>query len=188
MNNLPSETITEIASYLYVRDRLECVCVSKRWKELITNTNLFETVKISGIANFIKAINFFDSRRELASTVKNLTINNCEMDAVYVLSLPGLFPNVKSFSWDEELVYGAFQYQDVDNDGIEYPTDIMCTHAFEKWNKIESEKEDCCTTRILPLMLKTAASSTAFSYLHQIEFSLKTAWDRYHNRDRLTDS
>lgn len=79
-------------------------------------------------------------------------------------------------------------WENVETDSMEHPPSQFCSNGFRKWKNMESFEEDCLRARILPLMLKTATTTTTFAHLSRIRFTLSAAEDRYDNLDPLVDS
>lgn len=190
-DKLPIEKFTSIFRHLYIRDKYQCVLVSRKWSQHITSTVLYETLEIDSNEDFYEAFAYFDSRPHLSATVRNLTIRYSELDAYSVLSLLRLFPNVKCFEWtaadqDEEEEDDNDIYTD---EGIKYPPTILSKLPFQKWKNIEIIKEDCVRMRILPLMLQTTTpTTTPFLRLREIYFSLVHAAETYETIGFLLNS
>lgn len=137
MDKLPPETFTSIIQHLDMRDKFQCAIVSPKWNLYISTTALYETVRLDGNDSFYKTFVFFDSRRHLSATVKNITLRNVELEAYSIFSLPRLFPNVKHFDYCGNDQDRQEESDNLYNDGLFYPPELLCNMAFQKWNKIE---------------------------------------------------
>lgn len=129
MDTLSTEVLIRIFSRLSVNDKLESILACRKWHIIITENILFKCLTINKTRDFSKAIDLFNKNQRFGRQVENLTIRDFKLDIFSILSLPGLFPNLKDFIWIE--------YPRSDNrTTLQLPPPHVYQQEFSKWEKL----------------------------------------------------
>ncbi|CAO3627675.1 unnamed protein product [Mucor hiemalis] len=129
IDDLPFELFNQCMSYLSSEEKLTCLQVCQAWNKKVLKL-AYETVEVDSEERLWKMHTFFQNNKELGELVSVLLIFDCEMLDPMYLSLPSLFPNVKSF-WVRKSI-----------EDILYPRGWNKREAetqFSKWNNTIEE-------------------------------------------------
>lgn len=96
LEKLPYELLAQCMKYLSPNEKLACLYVSKSWNEKAREFVYENLTTISPMA-FCTSYWFFNNNKEYAKFVKRLLVLKCKVPASIYMSLPSLFPNIRTF-------------------------------------------------------------------------------------------
>lgn len=121
MEAIPEEIFLIITSYLSFRNKIRCMRVSRRWRDLIRKSVLYAFCMKDRFA-LCEGIEIFGNQ------VGHLRLENCRFDTFTTLSLPGIFLNLKTLVWTSIM----------SSPELTLPRKPIYSQQFEKWNQLES--------------------------------------------------
>jgi hypothetical protein len=96
MDRLPTEVFISIISHLPQRSKLNCIRVCKKWNEVITTYNLYNTLIFKQERKLTQALSLFKRKDYIGYHVRHLHIVALNVDPESILSLATLLPRIKS--------------------------------------------------------------------------------------------
>jgi hypothetical protein len=107
MAELPPEISKAIAILLHQQDKVECMLVCRKWKEIISTHCLFHTVRVCDAPSLQRLETLFRQHPQQGAQVQYLVLEMKSTGSLDLREFMRLVPYVKyvySYSWDEVLL------------------------------------------------------------------------------------
>lgn len=179
MEKLPVEAFGQVISKLDLKDRLECLTVCKKWNDVISSTNLYQTLSFEegyssrGSDRFTGAFKLFNNR-SIGNQVRSLENKGCKVNLYSLISLPRLFPKLRYFSWSDDEAYQKILSSDT------APQKDVYASEFAKWIHLE-HLVISTYTNIATMII----GSSVFDRLTQLEISFLSVINWRRNESNL---
>ncbi|KAI9267283.1 hypothetical protein EDC94DRAFT_602808 [Helicostylum pulchrum] len=171
MDRLPVEQFVSIVLLLTKSERARQTLVCKKWYSIIRDHCLYNELKINSIDRFNRAIETIDNNPHLGQQVKTLAVDNCRLDAYYILLLPRYFPNLQELEWSEE--DKSWEERQLKRRAItSLPSTQFYQRELQKWKKIQFIRVTLERLPFVTLILKSSILtsltklSVSFQRLH----------------------